>query len=163
MGDFKIGIVGPNFIDEDDVERKLLLDRVAKIVAESGFEIVLTPDKNSLLEYFAKKYIEFGGAKVNLVVPDEYPFFNYFSEDVGEKVFCEKWQDQPWRINEESNAFVCLGYSWESMREIGCAQWSSPKKIYVLEEFVTARLPEELGFMVDYVEMAELKDELRKL
>jgi hypothetical protein len=55
----KIGIIGPNRLFEgNQEERKKLIEKIAKIIAESENEIILTPDKDSLLEYFGKKYLE---------------------------------------------------------------------------------------------------------
>lgn len=60
----KIGIIGPNRISDELVaDRKELLFKLAKIVIGSGNEIVLTPDKGCLLEYFGQQYLEFGGKK----------------------------------------------------------------------------------------------------
>ena len=135
----KIGIIGPNKVFEGSLEeRKRLIDSFAEIIANSGSEVVLTPDKDSLLEYFGKRYLEFGGKKIWLVVPvDEKDYEEYLNVNIGEVVSCSKWDVQPAEFNRESDVFVCVGYSWGGMREIGCAQYFNKKKIYVLNEFIS--------------------------
>ena len=154
----KIGIIGPNKVFEGSLEeRKRLIDSFAEIIANSGSEVVLTPDKDSLLEYFGKRYLEFGGKKIWLVVPvDEKDYEEYLNVNIGEVVSCSKWDVQPAEFNRESDVFVCVGYSWGGMREIGCAQYFNKKKIYVLNEFISGKLPDELNFLVEYIGLGGL-------
>lgn len=158
----RIGIVGPNKISDGELgERKKLLDFLAKIIVGGGHEIVLTPDKGSLLEYFGEKYLEFGGKKIWLVVPtDEEDCEDYLNTKIGEVVSCGTWDIQPSEFNRRSDVFVCVGYVWGGMREMGCAQYFNKKKIYVLNEFVSQKLPDELNFLVEYVGMDELGSRL---
>lgn len=139
-------------------KRKKLLDKVAKIIAKGRHEIVLTPDKNSLLEHLGKKYIEFGGKKIWLVIPtEEKDYKDYLNTDLGEIISSKDWDRQADEFNRQSDIFVCVGYSWGAMKEIACAQYFNKKKIYVLKEFISEELPGELNFLVDYVELEELK------
>ena len=64
----KIGIIGPSKLNE---EAKELISGLAKIVSDKGHEIVITPDKGSSSEYFAKEYLSAGGKKVFSVIPLE--------------------------------------------------------------------------------------------
>jgi len=60
----KIGIIGPSKLRD-----KGKISRIAKIVAESGNEVVLTPDKGSSSEFFALEYIKNKGKGVYSVLP----------------------------------------------------------------------------------------------
>jgi len=155
----KIGIIGPNKIYGSNIdERKRQLDTIAEIVAKSGNEIVLTPDKDSLLEYFGGKFNDFGGSKIWLVVPkNEADFKDYLNTNIGEKILCNDWDNQADEFNRQSDIFICVGYAWGAMKEIACAQYFNKKKIYILKEFISAELPDELNFLVDYISINELK------
>ena len=154
----KIGIIGPNNIFSADVnQRKVLLDRVAKIVAESRNEIVLTPDKNSLLEYFGIKYKESGGKKIWLIVPtEESDYKNYLNIDLGQIVSCKSWDNQANEFNRQSDIVICLGFAWGAIKEIACTQHCKNKKVYILNEFISQKLPEELNFLVNYITIEDL-------
>ena len=158
----KIGIIGPNKIFEGNLkERKKLLDRVAKIIADSKNEIVLTPDKNSLLEYFGKKYLEFGGRKIWLIIPtEEKDYKNYLNDELGEVISSKDWDRQANEFNRQSDIFICIGYSWGAMKEIACAQYFNKKKVYILKEFVSKELPNELNFIIEYIKIEELNGSL---
>jgi hypothetical protein len=155
----KIGITGPNKLFEGNLEeRKKLIDKVAKIIAKSRNEIILTPDKDSLLEYFGEKYLEYGGKKIWLVIPtEEKDHKKYLNTKLGEIVSCIDWDRQANEFNRQSDIFVCMGYSWGAMKEIACAQYFNKKKIYILKEFISEKLPETLNFLVEYVKLDELE------
>lgn len=154
----KIGIVGPNSIFKGDINiRKGLLDSVAKITASSNHDIVLTPDTNSLLEYFGNKYKEFNGNKVWLVLPtEESGYDSYLNTNLGEIISCKDWDRQANEFNRQCDIFICVGYAWGGMKEIACAQYFNKKKIYILREFISDKLPEELGFLVEYISINDL-------
>ncbi len=158
----RIGIIGPNKIYSGDIdERKALLDKVAQIIADSGNEIVLTPDKDSLLEYFGNKYLELGGKKISLIIPtDEKDYESYLNNEIGEIINCKDWDRQADEFNRQCEIFVCVGYAWGVLKEIACAQYFNEKKIYILNEFISAKLPEELSFLVEYTSINNLKAKL---
>lgn len=156
----KIGIIGPNKIYDSDVdERKRLLDSVAKIIANSDNGIVLTPDKDSLLEYFGEKYNKLGGKKTWLIVPkNEANYKDYLNAEIGEVVYCDNWDNQADEFNRQSDIFVCVGYAWGAMKEIAAAQYFNKKKIYILKEFISTELPSELNFLIEYISIDDLRD-----
>lgn len=158
----KIGIIGPNKLFEGTLkERKKLIDEVAKLIAKSGNEVVLTPDKNSLLEYFGKKYSEFGGKKVWIVAPMEDDAEKHLNLKMGGIISCIDWDRQADEFNRQSDIFVCIGYAWGAMKEIACAQYFNKKKIYVLKEFISEKLPEELNFIIDYISIKEIEGKIK--
>ena len=159
----KIGIIGPNKLFEGTLkERKKLIDEVAKLVAKSGNEIVLTPDKDSLLEYFGERYNEFGGKKIWIVAPMEDDAEKYLNLKLGEIINCIDWDRQADEFNRRSELFICIGYAWGAMKEIACAQYFNKKKIYVLKEFISRKLPKELDFILDYISLKQIKSILEK-
>ena len=149
----KIGIIVPNKLFEGTLEeRKKLIDKVAKIIAKSENEIILTPNKGSLLEYFGEKYIEHKGKKIILIIPTEdKDHEEYLNKKLGEVISCIDWDRQADEFNRQSNLFICLGYSWGAMKEIACAQYFNKKKIYILKEFIYEELPKELNSLVEYI------------
>ena len=159
----KIGIIGPNKIySGDENDRKILIDEVAKIVANSGNEIILTPDKDSLLEYFGNRYLELGGKNLSLVIPTKQAGYEgYLNTSLGKVVDCNDWDRQADEFNRQSDMFICIGYAWGGMKEIACAQYFNLKKIYILREFISDELPEELGFLVEYISIKDLSSVLR--
>lgn len=158
----KIGIIGPNTLKEGSLEeRKNLIDKVAKIIAKSGNEIILTPDKNSLLEYFGEKYLKNKGKKIWLIIPTEdKEHEKYLNTEIGKIISCTDWDRQADEFNRKSDLFICLGYSWGAMKEIACAQYFNKKKIYVLKEFISEELPKELSFLVEYISIKEIQEKL---
>lgn len=154
----KIGIVGPNKIySGDEKQRKELLDEVAKIIVTSGNEIILTPDKGSLLEYFGNKYLELDGKNLSLVIPTkEDGYESYLNTSLGNVIDCHDWDRQADEFNRQCDMFVCVGYAWGGMKEIACAQYFNLKKIYILREFISAELPAELNFLVEYISVKDL-------
>ncbi len=159
----KIGIIGPNKLFAGNLEeRKKLIDKVSKIIAKSGNEIVLTPDKDSLLEYFGKQYLKFKGKKIWLIIPTkDKDHKKYLNTELGEVITCTAWDRQADEFNRQSDLFICLGYSWGAMKEIACAQYFNKKKTYTIKEFISKELPKELSFLVEYISIKELEEKLK--
>jgi hypothetical protein len=153
----RIGIIGPNkapYLNEDDLKkRKSSLSLFAKIVAESGVEIILTPDKNSLLEFFGKEYLKNNGKKIYEVVPLDDDFEDYLNIELGEVISCGKWSNQPAKFNEECDVMFCVGYGGMVMAEIGFSGYYNPKTIYIINDFISGKLPKEIGLKIEYVEL----------
>ena len=162
----KIGIIGPstlkNASKKELEERKILLIIVAKIISESKNDIVLTPDKKSLLEFFGEKYLEFGGKKIWIVAPMKEDAEKYLNLEFGEVIDCERWYRQPSRFSEETDLLICLGYSAGVLSEIGASQYFNQKKILIINEFVTSNFPIEINRSIDieYISLKKLSDYL---
>jgi len=156
----KIGIIGPNKIFNcDESDRKLLLNEVAKIIAISENEIILTPDKDSLLEYFGIKYLELGGKNISLIIPtSETDYESYLNTSLGRVIDCGDWDRQADEYNRQCDMFICVGYAWGGMKEIACAQYFNTKDVYIINEFISNKLPEELNFLIKYINIKDLTD-----
>lgn len=162
----RIGIIGPSKVEEREEE----ISRLAKIVANSGNEIVVTPDKGSSSEYFAKVYKKHDGKKVWEVVPlDDKEFgYTWINTELGESINCGTWRNQPERLNEETSAFICIGYSVGVLAEMAYTKWFNPrnngkKPVYIIKEMVSMKLPDEINERLDlrYIGLDDIKNELK--
>ena len=68
----RIGIIGPSNLDslkEINKNADKIIKKLSEIIADSGNEIVVTPDKGSVSEFFAKEYLNNHGKKVKFSHP----------------------------------------------------------------------------------------------
>lgn len=154
----RIGIIGPSKLNED---YKLLIAGLAKKLVDH--EIVITADKGSSSEYFAKIYLENSGKKVYSVIPKDDSEFGYdWVNSIGEEINCGTWRNQPERLNEECGALVCLGSSVGGMIEIGYTKWFGKKPVYIIKDLNDEKLPKVMNEELDirYVSLMELENEL---
>ena len=157
----KIGIIGPSKIN--DLEQ--INPGARKIISEIiGFltdqEIYLTPDKGSVSEFFAQEYLNQGGEKLFSVIPlnDKEFGFDWVNSTLGEKINCETWRNQPEKLNEETEALICLGYSTGGLIEIAYSKWFKKKPVYIIKELISGELPSEAVRDLDikYISYKEL-------
>ncbi|MFZ5391882.1 MAG: hypothetical protein ACOZAR_01675 [Patescibacteria group bacterium] len=163
----RIGIIGPNQcpqLKKEELEiRKNNLKKVAKIFAKTNFEILLTPDKNSLLELLGKEYLKNKGEKIFEIVPLDDDFDKHLNTELGEIISCKKWPNQPSKFNEECDMMFCVGYGGMVMAEIGFSGYYNPKKIYIIREFISQELPKEIGLNIEYIDLNELECVLKNI
>ncbi len=163
----RIGIIGPNQayqLNELGLKkRKAKLSEFAKILAKTNFEILLTPDKDSLLEFFGKEYLKNGGKRIFEIVPLEDDYKDYLNINLGENISCKKWQNQPSKFNEECDVIFCVGYGGMVLAEIGFSKYYNPKTIYIIKDFVSSELPKEIGLKIKYIQISEIKTILKNL
>ncbi len=148
----KIGIIAPSKIEgllKINKNAELIIEDIARTL--SGYEIYLVPDKGSVSELFAKKYLEYGGKKLCALVPsqDTEFGFDWINKDIGKNVTCGTWRNQPENLNERTQAIVCLGFSAGGLAEIAYSKWFNPKPIYIIKELISSKLPEELESKLD--------------
>jgi len=162
----RIGIIGPNQVPqltkEEVKKRKRKLSEFAKILAKTDFEILLTPDKKSLLEFFGKEYLKNGGKKIFEIIPLEDDYEKYLNISLGKNISCGKWSNQPSKFNEECDVIFCIGYGGMVMAEIGFSGYYNPKTIYIIKEFISAKLPKEIGLRIEYIRLEDVKNVLKK-
>ena len=86
----RIGILGPS----KSVRNKAIISKLAKIVADSKYEIVVCADKDSSTEFFAKEYIKNKGKKIYSIVPlDDKEFgYSWVNTKLGEVINCGTWR-----------------------------------------------------------------------
>ena len=80
----RIGIIGPGevkkYCDRAELDIKKyskIVEKLAGIIAKSGNEIVITPDKGSTSELFGNAYKTAGGKKITVIAPLEDKEFGY--------------------------------------------------------------------------------------
>jgi len=155
----RVGIIGPSKLRE-----KELVSSVAKIIADSGNEVILVPDKGSSSEFFAQEYLKIGGRKVYSLIPlgDKEFGFSWINQEIGEVIDCGTWRNQPEKLNEECDVLISLGYSAGGLIEICYSKWFRKKPVYILKEFIDSELPKELEDSLDlhYVSIDELEEKL---
>jgi len=150
----KIGIIGPsdlNSLKGINKNAVKIIQRLSKIIADSGEEIVVTPDNGSVSEFFAKEYLNNKGKKVYSVVPlDDKEFgYNWLNLELGEKINCGTWRNQPEKLNEETDMLLCLGYAGGVLIEIAYSRWFKPKPVKIIKEFISKTLPEDSMRQID--------------
>ncbi|MGD9275595.1 MAG: hypothetical protein PVJ67_00310 [Candidatus Pacearchaeota archaeon] len=162
----KIGIIGPtSFSSPEEINKdaKRIVSEISKKVSEC--EIVLTPDKGSVSEFFAKSYIENKGKKVYSIIPlDDKEFgFDWVNQEIGKNINCKTWRNQPERLNEETDLLICLGYAEGVLVEIAYSKWFRPKIVYIIKELVSGELPKDAVRKINlkYISYEELEEELK--
>ena len=152
----KVGIIGPSKLNEKN--KDIILKVIKQVI---NHEIILTPDKGSVSEYFAKEYLRAGGKKLYEVVPLEDNEFGYdwINLKLGKIIDCGTWRNQPEKLNEECDVIICLGYSAGGLIEMGYSKWFNPKPIYIIKELISKKLPKEIEKSLDlrYISYKNLK------
>lgn len=158
----RIGIIGPSKV----IEKQKIFE-IAGIVANSGNEIVVCPDKGSSSEYFALEYTKNKGKKVYEVVPlDDKEFgYSWVNVDLGKIINCKTWRNQPEKLNEETDILLCIGYSVGVLAEIAYTKWFKKKPVYIIKELISGKLPKEINSRLDirYISSSQLEKELKNL
>ena len=142
----KIGIIGPSKLDNS--KKDIILEIAKKLIKH---DIYLVPDKGSVSEFFAKEYLKAGGKKVYEIIPlkDNEFGYDWINLKLGKIINCGTWRNQPEKLNEETHALICLGYSTGGLIEMGYSKWFNPKPIYIIKELISKELPEEIEKSLD--------------
>lgn len=158
----KIGIIGPSkikYVEEVNKEAKSIIKKIAEKIKDN--EIVITPDKGSVSEFFALEYIKVKGKKIYEVLPlddKEFGYKEWVNTELGETINCGTWRNQPEKLNEETDILLCLGYAVGVLAEVAYTKWFKPKPVYIINELVSAKLPEEIEKSLDlrYISFKEI-------
>lgn len=163
-----IGVIGPSkvsYVEEVNKNAKKVISELARVVSESKHEIVVTPDFGSASEFFAKEYSKFNGKKIFSVIPlDDKEFgYSWTNLSIGEKINCRTWRNQPEKFNEETDLLLCIGYAVGVLVEIAYSKWFGPKKIYIIKELVSGKLPKEVekSLKLEYLSYKSLKKKIK--
>jgi hypothetical protein len=156
----KIGIIEPS-----KLRKRQKVSEIAKIIADSGNEVVLTADKGSSSEHFAWEYKKAGGKKIYSVLPlDDKEFgYDWVNVDLGEKINCGSWRNQPEKLNEEAEVLVSIGHSIGGIIEMCYTKWFKPKPIYIITDIDDEKMPSVMKEKLDihYISISELKVKLK--
>jgi len=160
----RIGIIGPSnleYVEEINGNARNIISEIAKKIAQEGFEIVVTPDKGAVSEFFAQEYLKNSGKRVFNIIPEDDKEFGlgWMNLDIGEKINCQTWRNQPEKFNEETDVLLCLGYAVGVLAEIAYSKWFKPKPVYIINELVSGKLPKELerSLNLKYVSYKKLR------
>lgn len=132
----RIGIIGPTEIEEK--ARKIII-KVAKVVAKSGNDIIVTPDKGSCSELFCQEYKKAGGKKVIAIIPRDDKEFGYSwvnTEIADEEINCKTWENQPETLDKQvgsDGVLICFGLSPGALIEVAYTKWFKVKKVYLIK------------------------------
>ena len=159
----RIGIIGPSNVRENEKVSEL-----ARIISELGHEIVITPDKGSASEFFAQEYLRNNGKKIYEIVPlDDKEFgYGWLNLDLGDHINCGTWRNQPEKLNEETDALICIGYSVGVLAEIAYTKWFNKKPVFMIKDLLdNEKLPKRVEEQLDlrYVLIDEIKESLNNL
>jgi hypothetical protein len=167
----KIGIIGPSdipgfcrLLNLKDYETKVL--QIAGIVAKSGHSIVIVPHKDSVSELFALKYKEEAGSKVICIVPlDDLEFgTEMLNHEISDEVMnAGSWRNVPETLDENSDILLCLGFGPGSLIEICQTKWFKVKKILVVSDFISQKLPSEVNarLPIDYIGFSQVESSVK--
>jgi len=162
----KIGIIGPSKVNDlekiNPNARQIISDVVGFSINQ---EIYLTPDIGSISELFAQTYLEKGGEKLFSVIPleDKEFGFDWVNSSLGQRINCNTWRNQPEKLNEETEALICFGYSTGALIEIAYSKWfpkgEKLKPIYIIKELISKELPSEATKKLDvkYISYKDLE------
>jgi hypothetical protein len=163
----KIAIIGPSkkeYLKEFNPKPEEIIEEIVKIVLND--EIYLTPDRGSVSELFATRYLENGGTDLKPLIPLEDTEFGYdwVNPDLAENVSCGNWRNQPENLNERTEVMICLGYSVGGMAEMAYSKWFGKKTIFVIKELVSGEMPRDAikDLDVKYISYKDLKSALKK-
>ena len=161
-----IGIIGPNKLPyfEKEENRKQKLIRLVEILKNFNLKLVLTPDKNSLLEFFGKECLKRNIKIIEIVPLNSSDYKKYLNVDLGEIISCDDWRKQPSIFSENCDFFICIGYSAGTLSEIGASKYFNPKKIIILKDFILEKLPKEINkeFDIEYIKLDLLNKKITK-
>ncbi|MBL7057687.1 hypothetical protein ISS09_05385 [Candidatus Woesearchaeota archaeon] len=169
----KIGILGPTRIDEfcevvnaGKTEYLYFLEQIAEYLASTNNSIVIMPSRITAQGVVALTYKDLGGKKVIGVIPEddvEWGIKDIDESVADEVVNCETWRNQPEKLCEESNIFLLVGMSPGAMIEVCYSKWFKVKKVFIMTDFLSQKLPAEVekDLDVEYITLFELKDKIK--
>jgi hypothetical protein len=171
----RAGIIAPSQImyiaqatNNSEAGIKEMLAEIVKILIKNNLEIVITPDKNSPLEFMGKEYLRLKGKKLYEVLPledKELGYKEWVNTDLGEAINCGTWRNQPEKTNDVTDFLICVGYGVGAIIEIGYSKWFRKKPVFIINELVSGKLPIEVNQSLDlrYISIKELDKEIKNL
>lgn len=165
----RIGIIGASNLKgllEINPDAKDILEKLSEDIIKK--EIIVTPDKKSVSEFFAKIYLSKGGKKVYEILPlddKEFGYKEWINIELGIHINCGTWRNQPEKFNEETDVLLCVGYAVGVLAEIAYSKWFKPKPVFIINELVSGKLPVEVerSLNLKYTSYKDFAEELRKI
>ncbi len=169
----RIGIVGPAHVDRFCKLMRFVkeeyLDKVCDIagyIAKTRHEIIIVPHKKSISEHFARAYQRNGGKKTTGIFPldDIERGFDFLNQElVDEHINSGTWRNITESMDENSDVLLCFGLTPGTVTEICQTKWYKVKKVYIIEDFISRKLPEELDakLRVEYIAYDEIMKKIK--
>lgn len=169
----RIGIIGPAHVDKFckllGFKKEEYLDKVCDIaehIANTGHEIMIVPHKKSVSEQFARAYQRNDGKKTIGIFPldDIERGFDFLNQElVDEHINSGTWRNLTETIDENSDILLCFGLTPGTVTEICQTKWYKVKKIYIIEDFISRKLPEEINakLRIEYIAYDEIAKKIR--
>jgi len=66
---------------------------------------------------------------------------SWVNVDLGKRINCKTWRNQPEKLNEETEILISIGHSIGGIIEIGYTKWFKPKPVYVIKDIDSEKLP----------------------
>ncbi len=152
----------PKYSAKKKVEK--ILEKVSQIILEKDYSVIISPDKKSTAEKFAKIYKKQGGNKlIGIMYADDkiggYPGLNRVICD--KNINCKTYELQPGVLVRKSDDIVCAGLSNGVFWEMCMVKyiWGKRKKskVYVIKELVKKQIPKEIKKFVP-IKYISIKD-----
>lgn len=175
----RLGIIGPTCWQKNCKilklkEKKYLEEtkKIAALVKKLGFDVAVNPHFGGISHAFAQEFKQLGGKVVGIIPKQDNEFgIGYLDQGAcTETIDCSSWRNYAEKFNEETQAMLCLGYSTGVLNEIAFSKWfniekGKAKKIFVVKEFVSARLPKEStkDLNIEYISLKQTEKKLKEL
>lgn len=156
-------------LNKSKEEIEQMIAETARIVAESGNEILAVPDYAQA--FFIKKYKEASGKKAIGSVPldDKRWGCSWLEQDICDEVMnTGNWLENSYEIMINADLVLMIGYGPGTISELMFLKypWKAEKpmpRVLIIEDFLRAKIPEELAFNmknIEYIKLSELKEAL---
>ena len=165
----RIGIIGPSKIDifcksiELDGKKYLIkINELANILSKFEYDIIIVPQKKSSPLFFAEEFKNISNNKILGIIPlDDTEFgIDYIEEFFCDEIInCGTWRNQPETMCENCDILVCIGFSAGTLIELMYTKYFKVKKLIVIEDFITSKLPIEINndINIEYVKLDEVE------
>jgi hypothetical protein len=168
-----VAIIGSRWISKiakvlgKDQERiKQMISQTARIVAESGMDIIAIPEGTQA--FFMKEYKKFGGRKAIGVIPkqDKRWGYSWLESKICDKVVDSgTWTENPYYLVTHCDIVLMLSFGLGTTSELVYFKypWKKKKpKLFAVKEFLRGRMPPELELKeMSYVSLKDLRRKLR--
>lgn len=157
-----IGILGPSKLEKHNKFERSCKE-ISKILASKGLQIIISPDKKSLAEFFAMEFKKGGGFVIGVDYEDDTDLgYLGLNRNICDKlIHCKTWENQPKVLIKNSDILIVLGLSVGVTWEICLTKfyWASKKnKIFIIKETCKDKLPAYLmkSLPIEYISIKEL-------
>lgn len=169
----RIGISGPvniaKFCKVLELDKKDYVNSIkdfSSYIAKTNNEIVIVPHEGSISHIFAEEYKKNNGKKIISIIPKQDKEFGILFLDLKlhDKIIdCKTWRNVPEEFNIASDILIVFGLGAGSMVEIAQSKWFKVNKVYIIDDFISKKLPDEVirNLDVEYISIDNLKKKIK--